>query len=100
MKRLVIWEWAIYAALLLVIIWALAPQNLPVIIYKLALASIAGVVGHRLDRSLFPYGRPDQLVELGADGRWETGEAIVLASAMMRRAVIVAAVIVAVAMGL
>lgn len=37
-----------------------APQNLPVILYKGSLLTLAGVGGYWLSRGLFPYGRPDQ----------------------------------------
>jgi hypothetical protein len=44
---------------LLVAVWALAPHQLPVSLYKLSLVSLAAVVGYWLDRSIFPYARPD-----------------------------------------
>ena len=53
--------WLIATLLLLVAIAFLAPQQLPVSLYKLSLVSMAGVVGYWLDRSLFPYARPDAL---------------------------------------
>ena len=40
----------------------LAPQQLPVAVYKLALISLAGVACYRLGCGLFPYARPDVLL--------------------------------------
>lgn len=81
-------DWLLIAAVLLVIVYLIAPQNLPVVIYKLALVSLAGLMGYRLDRSLFPYARPDQCAES------------VKGMAMLRRAIIVAAFMIAVSIGL
>lgn len=81
-------DWLVIAAVLLVIVYLIAPQNLPVVIYKLALVSLAGLMGYRLDRSLFPYARPDQCAES------------VTGMAMLRRAIIVAAFMIAVSIGL
>ena len=40
----------------------LAPQQLPVAVYKLALISLASVACYRLGCVLFPYARPDVLL--------------------------------------
>ena len=77
---------ALTAALLLV-----APQQLPVSLYKINLVMIAGAVGYWLDRALFPYARPEA---------WsEGGHAEIFAACMLRRSVIVAAAMVAVGLG-
>jgi hypothetical protein len=99
MKLPRLWDWIIYAAALTGVIYLLSPQNLPVMIDKIALAALAGLVGYRLDLSLYPYGRPDMLVALEDPSEWGVGEAIVFAAAMGRRAIIIGAVIVAVALG-
>ena len=49
----------ILAAVLLAAIAALSPVQLPVVLYKAALISLAAVLGYWLDRALFPYARPD-----------------------------------------
>ena len=51
--------WAVVTLLLSVAVWWMAPQQLPVTAYKLSLVTLAGVIGYWLDRSLFPYARPD-----------------------------------------
>lgn len=84
--------WLIAAIILFVLIgWISAPQ-MPVVIYKLSLVSLSAVLGYWLDRSLFPWARPDSFCP------WE--ESLCCAAAMIRRAIIVAAVCLAVAMGL
>ncbi|RNM07039.1 putative holin, partial [Dickeya undicola] len=44
--------WQITAVLLLVVIALVSPQQLPVVIYKIALITLAAVLGYWLDRSL------------------------------------------------
>lgn len=109
--------WLLITLLLLAAVLATAPQQIPVSLYKLSLVTLAGVVGYWLDRSLFPYARPDAfLVFQGTQTETfttsETGEptaeltvdydhsmALIIASAMLRRAVIVAATMVAMGLG-
>jgi hypothetical protein len=99
------------AAALLGLIAALSPVQLPVVAYKLSLISLAAVVGYWLDRTLFPYARPgDYLVR-----DWRCGSCIdhsvvdypiiqeyrwAFIAACLRRAIIVAGVVVGVALGL
>ncbi|HIA7749082.1 TPA: putative holin [Escherichia coli] len=98
--------WLVAAVLLLLIIAPVSPQQLPVVVYKLSLISLAAVLGYWLDRSLFPKARPGQYLKhderLMAEGRWpvQTGLHLVFSAALIRRALIVAAVCLAVAMGL
>ena len=98
--------WLVAAVLLLLIIALVSPQQLPVVVYKLSLISLASVLGYWLDRSLFPKARPGQYLKhderLMAEGRWpvQTGLHLVFSAALIRRALIVAAVCLAVAMGL
>ena len=63
-------DWVIAAALLTLLVWLIAPQQIPVSLYKLSLVALAAVAGYWIDRSLFPYARPDLFFELrhGADG--------------------------------
>lgn len=85
-------DWLLVAVALVALIWWLAPQNIPVLLYKLALVSLAGVVGYWLDRALFPYARPhDWMVD---------GHHLIGVGCMLRRAVIVAAAMIGVTLGL
>lgn len=103
--------WLVLAALLLAAIAIVAPPQLPVVLYKVSLIALAAVLGYWLDRTLFPYARPDGY--LMRDWRYGTDEPegdvdfpVVLAYirvftvAMIRRALIVGAVVLGVAAGL
>jgi len=113
--------WLLAALLLAALVWLLAPQQLPVSLYKLSLVSMAAVAGYWIDRSLFPYARPDSFLAdesvdepdegsppvdwRGTDGPDELivsagdSQPRLLAAAMLRRAVIVAATMLAVGLG-
>lgn len=107
--------WLLLAVVLVGCIAAVSPQQLPVTLYKLCLITLAGVVGYWLDRALFPYARPDfyllrmgwdqHLAEHGetdgaADVPVERNHQLAFCAAMLRRALIVGACILGVAMGL
>ncbi len=88
--------WLVLAVLLLAAVWLLAPQQLPVSLYKLSLVCVAAVVGYRLDRGLFPYARPDKFLT------WASTEpvwAVPFAAAMLRRALVVSAAMLAMGLG-
>lgn len=94
--------WALIAVVLAVLILALAPQQLPVTLYKLSLISAAAVVGYWIDRSLYPYGRP-HVFDVDPHSPYTPTAAspcsLLFAAAMLRRAVIVAAAMIAVGLG-
>lgn len=98
--------WIATAVLLLALIALVSPQQLPVVIYKLSLITLAAVLGYWLDRTLFPKSRPGQYMihkpELMEQGKYPVygGCHQILAAVMIRRAIIVAAVCLAVATGL
>ncbi|WP_114145773.1 putative holin [Escherichia coli] len=85
--------WLVASVVLFALIALISPQQLPVVVYKLSLISLAAVLGYWLDRSLFPYARPNYFQSAENEQR-------LFAAALLRRAVIVAAVCLAVAMGL
>lgn len=76
------------ALLLLALVFLIAPAQVPVIILKLALVTLAAFAGYWIDRELFSTARP-HAVDLA-----------VRHHAWYRRAIIVAAVLAAVAFGL
>lgn len=82
-------EWLLISILLLVAIYFTAPQQLGVSLYKLSLITTAAWVGYWIDRSLFPYARPDAL----------TLADIERAASMLRRALIVSAAMLAASLG-
>ncbi|MCK5770925.1 putative holin [Algiphilus sp.] len=110
-----LWPLVLISLGLLAAVAVVAPGNLPVVVYKLALVSVAGCAGYWLDRALFPHARPHMLlpprtgsvdvqrdytaVSVG-DRRVEYGGALLGAAAMIRRAIVVAAAMIGVTMGL
>ncbi|MCL1960499.1 MAG: putative holin [Desulfovibrionaceae bacterium] len=112
--------WLAAAFVLALLVWLLAPQQLPVSLYKLSLVAMAAVAGYWIDRSLFPYARPGEFLadeddaqdappvtelEPAAPHECELcvaasdSQPLLLAAAMLRRAVIVAATMLAVGLG-
>lgn len=103
--------WLLITLALAGAVLAIAPQQLPVSLYKLSLVTLAGVVGYWLDRSLFPYARPDVFLELSGvevddDGACSplhiapsTTLLHLMGMAMLRRAIIVAATMLAMGLG-
>jgi len=112
-------DWLLAAIVLSVLVLLLAPQQLPVSVYKLSLIALAAVAGYWIDRSLFPYARPDSFWGLDADDddpdelatSGPDGEQLnvalsseqpmlrLMGIAMLRRAIIVAAAMIAVGLG-
>ena len=109
------WDWVLITVLLMVLVAFIAPQQLPVSLYKLSLISLAAVSGYWIDRSLFPYARPDLFLGLddGDDLEEDGPEGVTLGISamaddvllrtmclcMIRRAIIVAAAMLAVGLG-
>jgi len=109
--------WLLITLVLLVCVWAIAPQQLPVSLYKLSLVTLAAVVGYWLDRSLFPYARPDFFLsddDLDDDAIEEAGPegftmlqgctvddslGRLMSAAMLRRAIIVGCAMLAMGLG-
>lgn len=90
--------WVAGAVLLAAVVALLAPQQLPVTVYKLSLVAMAAVAGYWLDRSLFPYARPDRIADLGMT-QLDMPYWLIFSVAMLRRAGIVAAAMLAVGLG-
>ncbi|MRD73315.1 hypothetical protein HCX48_00375 [Rhodocyclus tenuis] len=113
MKQPRLFGWLVATILLLAVIGLFYPQQLPVSLYKLSLVTTAGVVGYWLDRSLFPYARPDSFMVEAQGGScdidledcspasWKVadGAGFVFAMAMLRRAVIVGCAMMAIGLG-
>lgn len=85
--------WIILSLVLIAAIAFISPQQLPVVLYKVALVSLAVVLGYWLDRALFPYDRPHTYAETGED-------LMPRGIAMLRRALIVLACVLGLTLGL
>ena len=107
------WTWAaILAAFFLAALCLLSPQQLPVIAYKVCLLLLAGVAGYWLDRWTAPYTRPEGYLthewrehsgvwpDNKADFAIVAGYRRVFCAAMLRRAIILGAAMLAVGLGL
>jgi Cu/Ag efflux pump CusA len=98
-------DFAVIAILLALVILAFSPNLLTVTAYKLSLVTIAAWLGYRVDRSVFPYARPHKYLEEAdiqrMEGGWVEADNNLLMGALatIRRAIIVAAVILAIALG-
>lgn len=93
---------ALLAVLLFVAVFLISPQQVGVIVYKVALVFLAGVAGYVLDRALFPYARPHAFENKDvARPQFASWSALrVFFAAQYRRAAIVAAAMLAVGLGL
>lgn len=103
--------WALVALALLAAIGLVSAVQLPVVLYKAALVALGAVLGYWIDRGLFPYSRPDGYLtrdwrrgttepEGEADFPVVSGYSSVFIAALIRRAIVAAAVIMALATGL
>lgn len=106
--------WFLITVVLLAAVWAIAPQQLPVSLYKLSLVTLAAVVGYWLDRSLFPYARPDAFLTFEGEPKAPPEEDFdtllvqltsdqpllhIMGMAMLRRAIIVGCAMLAMGLG-
>ena len=93
-SRMIIW--LIISIPLILLIAFISPQKLDLLVYKAVLITFSAWLGYRIDRGLFPYARPDRLAEEPA----MPDSDLAFSSAMLRRAIIVAACVLAMAIGL
>lgn len=96
-------EWWLITIVLLAVLWVIrvpstadylaavgVPGDIIVLVHKAATVTLGAICGSFFDRSMFPYGRPDQVVRDPADGQpWSTGDALAFSGACIRRAIIV-----------
>lgn len=99
-------DWLLVNIALTLLIAFIKPELLPVSLYKLSLIFLAGFGAYWFDRSASPYARPDAfLVQMeGEDGKRvsfspDIPSAICFAVATLRRAIIMGAAMIGVALG-
>ena len=88
--------WLAISIPLFLIVAIVSPQKIELLIYKAVLITFSAWLGYRVDRGLFPYARPDRLAEEPA----MPDSDLAFSEAMKRRAIIVGACVLAMAMGL
>lgn len=90
--------WGFFTLLLFVALALIAPHQMPVVLYKVALVTLGAVLGYHIDRALFPYARPHEMhhtePHIRPEAHWPRS------LAMIRRAIIVLAVILGLTLGL
>ncbi len=106
--RLRLAEWVLVNIALTLLIGVIKPALLPVSLYKLSMVFLAGLGAYWFDRRVFPYARPDAFMDqhfLG-EGRPELkfapadlAVALCFCAAMIRRALIIGAAMIGVALG-
>lgn len=97
--------WTLITFLLLIALWLLRAEQMPVILYKLCLVTTGAVLGYWIDRAIFPYARPHthfppELVPSGDGKTICSRQSILPALFMFRRAVIVFACVLGLTLGL
>lgn len=108
--RMFHWALLTVALLMLVLLFREAAPNslVAVTLYKAHLMALAGWGGYWLDRALFPYDRPHEYLQLDPNAPTVAAEQVAEAEmvagnafgmAMLRRAIIVAACLICVALG-
>lgn len=98
--------WLVVALVLVLLIALISPSQLPVLIYKASLVTLAVVLGYWLDRALFPYARPHDLFnkadqQKSASEFYDANQVRLNAGiATIRRALIVLAIVLGMTLGL
>nr|VFK22434.1 MAG: Putative 2/3 transmembrane domain holin [Candidatus Kentron sp. LPFa] len=90
--------WFFVSILLFIPLFLLAPDQPLVILSKIILVTLAGWIGYWIDRSLFLHARPKAYLD--QNGLPKPEYLLVFALSQLRRAIIVAAVMLSVALGL
>jgi len=82
------WPWLLVAVLTLVAMLLALPQQAPGLVWNVGKVTLGIWIGYWADRTLFPYARPDQ-----------PREGLSPNTAMLRRAILVAAVVIGLGLG-
>lgn len=85
------------AMALVALLYHLSPAQLPVVLDKFAQVTLAAVLGYWLDRHIFPESRPSDWIDghAGTETEWQA-----YSTAALRRAIIIAATEIAVAIAI
>jgi hypothetical protein len=108
LKALRMWDWLLVSAVLLIIIYHVKPELLPVDVHKISLITMAAFVGYWIDRSAFPRARPGAFMAhpFSPGGGYVPEQSvsptqqIAFAACMIRRAIIIGSAILGASLGL
>lgn len=92
--KLRIWPWLCLAFAFIAIVAVVAPYQLGVLAWSLSKLSLGAYLGYWVDRSIFHYCRPHAFLEHNT-----SVPPAVFAASMIRRALIIAAAILALGLG-
>ncbi len=65
------------------------PVDVIVLVYQASRTTLGVIAGYWCDRSAFPDGRPDHIVNLAGPEPWTLGEAMAYSGACIRRGLII-----------
>ncbi len=107
-KKFRMWQWAVLAVVGVATLFFIAPQQIGILLLKTTYITSALAIGYYADRVIFYYARPHQMrndawIETSTHTfKSERCEAAwrAYSLAMIRRAIVVAAVVIAFALGL
>jgi putative holin len=99
------YDWILFAIFLVVTLWIIRtpsmadylaaigiPGDIIVLVHKAATIALGAIGGMYLDRSAFPYGRPNAIVRDPDDAEpWNLGDAVAFTGACIRRAIVMSA---------
>lgn len=93
LDKLRVGPWLVAALIMAALVGLLYPHQLGVLLWSLTKLSFGAYLGYWIDRSIFPYARPGDYNCRDANGM------SALALLMLRRAIIIAAAIIALGLG-
>lgn len=93
LDKLRVGPWLVAALLMSAIVGWLYPHQLGVLLWSLTKLSLGAYLGYWIDRSIFPYARPGNYSVRDASGMHS------IALLMLRRAIIIAAALIALGLG-
>ncbi|MEX0732862.1 MAG: putative holin [Aquisalimonadaceae bacterium] len=93
--RLRAWPWLLAAVVATAVVGLLHPYQLGVLVWSLSKLALGAWLGYWIDRSIFYYARPGSISVHNPN----VATAYVLAAAMLRRALIIAAALIALGLG-
>ncbi|ACL72732.1 MAG: putative holin [Billgrantia sp.] len=90
LDKLRVGPWLIAALIMAAVVGWLYPHQLGVLLWSLTKLSFGAYLGYWIDRTIFPYARPGDFLQLHVKS---------VSLLMLRRAIIIAAVIIALGLG-